>query len=74
MLRYPVGWTAPPRGYSKATRLLAGGLVVIFLGVVVVTTGVSLGTYCLTSDGGDQRELSGWLLSSERAPTTKLRP
>lgn len=74
-LRYPDGWSGTPRVYSPRTRMLAGALLMAFLGVVVVTTGVSLGGYCLTSHGGDYRALSGWLAdTSERAATTKVRP
>lgn len=38
-------------------RLLAIVLVVALLVVSVVTTVITLGDYCLTTDGGDVREL-----------------
>ena len=37
--------------------MLAGGLVAAFLFVSVVTTVRSLGSYCLTSDGGNTARL-----------------
>jgi hypothetical protein len=43
---------------SRAVAIL---LLVMFTATVVVTSTVSLGRYCLTSDGGDLRELAGRL-------------
>lgn len=38
-------------------RVVAGALVIAFLFVSVVTTVRSLGSYCLTSNGGDTTTL-----------------
>lgn len=46
---------ASPRVYPKALRILALVLLGIFLAVVVVTTSLSLGSYCLTTDAGSTR-------------------
>jgi hypothetical protein len=53
----PPGYRIGPRSYSRAQRLVAGSLAVIFTGVVVLTTAWSLGAYCLTSDGENTRQL-----------------
>jgi hypothetical protein len=42
-------------------RLLAAALLVLFLGAAVTTTVISLGRYCLTTDGSDTRALPGGL-------------
>ncbi len=44
--------------YSRKQRVVAGVLVTFFFLVAVVTTALSLGTYCLTTDGADTRALS----------------
>ena len=41
------------RRYSLMARVVATALVVVFTLVVAVTTVVSLGAYCLTSDGSN---------------------
>lgn len=43
---------ASPRVYPRSLRLLALLVIGIFLAVVVVTTSLSLGAYCLTTDAG----------------------
>jgi len=47
------------RRFSRFQRLLAGIFVALFLLVTVVTTVLSLGRYCLTTDAADTRALSG---------------
>ncbi|HVT16902.1 MAG TPA: hypothetical protein VHQ90_12090 [Thermoanaerobaculia bacterium] len=42
-------------------RLLAAALLLLFLGAAVTTTVISLGRYCLTTDGSDTRALPGGL-------------
>ena len=44
--------------YSRKQRVFAGVLVLFFFLVAVATTALSLGTYCLTTDGADTRALS----------------
>ena len=41
-----------PRIYPRGMRLAALAVLAIFLSVVVVTTALSLGAYCLTTDAG----------------------
>ena len=47
----------PPERYSRRQRALAGVLLVVFAAAAVVTTVLSLGSYCLTTDGADTRAL-----------------
>ncbi len=56
----PIGLTGIPpdfqarrRRYSLTARVVATALIVIFTLVATVTTVVSLGSYCLTSDGSN---------------------
>jgi hypothetical protein len=44
---------------AGGTRLAALVLLALFAFVTVATTVSSLGAYCLTTDGGDLRELPG---------------
>jgi len=53
----PPGYRIGPRTYSRMQRFVAGTLVAVFTGVVVLTTAWSLGAYCLTSDGENTRSL-----------------
>jgi len=46
----PEGFSQRPRRYGSALRIAAGLLIGAFLAVVCVTTAVSLGEYCLTTD------------------------
>jgi hypothetical protein len=46
----PVEFTQAARSYSFGSRALAIVLLSVFLSVVTVTTTLSLGRYCLTSD------------------------
>jgi hypothetical protein len=49
----PPGFQARRRRYSLTARVVATALIVVFALVVTVTTVVSLGSYCLTSDGSN---------------------
>jgi len=51
ILEQPDNDAARPRVYSRKIRLAALLLIAIFAAVVVVTTTLSLGAYCLTTDG-----------------------
>lgn len=66
LVRYPTDYEGRPRRYSKGLRLVAFMVLVVFAGVVVVTTGVSLGAYCLTSDAGNYAALADWLAGAGR--------
>jgi len=46
-----------PRRFSRRLRLLAGLLLALFFLGTVVTTVVSFGRYCLTTDATDTRAL-----------------
>ncbi len=48
-----------PRVYPKLLRVVALVVLGIFLAVVVVTTSLSLGAYCLTTDAGSLRPAPG---------------
>jgi hypothetical protein len=52
-------FVASPRRYSPRLRLLAVLLLALFFGATVVTTVVSLGRYCLTTDAANTRALPG---------------
>jgi hypothetical protein len=49
-------------------RLLAAALLLLFLGAAVTTTVLSLGGYCLTTDGPDTRALPGGLRPRRERP------
>jgi hypothetical protein len=57
LLETPADLAAMPRRFSRPLRLLAGLLLVLFLLGTMVTTVVSLGRYCLTTDSTDPRAL-----------------
>lgn len=57
VLEYPEGYEATPRQYGRGLRTVVWCLLALFAGVTIVTSAVSLGAYCLTSDGGDGRAL-----------------
>ena len=48
VVEFPAGYR--PRRLPPGLRLVAAGLLVAFVTVVAVTTGLSAGGYCLTSD------------------------
>lgn len=53
----PADFSSGPRRFSARLRLLAGLLLALFFLGTVVTTVVSLGRYCLTTDATDTRAL-----------------
>lgn len=57
LVEAPPDFTATPRRFSRPLRLFAGLLLVLFLLGTMVTTVVSLGRYCLTTDSTDTRAL-----------------
>jgi hypothetical protein len=57
LLETPADLAATPRRFSRPLRLLAGLLLALFLLGTMVTTVVSLGRYCLTTDSTDTRTL-----------------
>ncbi len=59
LLESPADFAASPRRFSRPLRLLAGALLAIFLAATVVSSVVSLGRYCLTTDAADTRLLHG---------------
>lgn len=61
----PVGLTVTSAGYASRSRRLslrlrvvAAALAILFAATVITSGVVSLGAYCLTSDGGDTRHLA----------------
>jgi len=54
---FPPSYSASRRHIPLPLRILAAALALVFAFVVVTTTVVSVGSYCLTSDGGDTRML-----------------
>jgi hypothetical protein len=62
----PASFVMSPRAYPRRVRILAGLLLGAFVAVVSVTTAVSLGAYCLTSDTVDTRALPDAYLRGER--------
>jgi hypothetical protein len=57
LLETPPELTAAPRRFSGRLRLLVALLLALFALGTVVTTVVSLGRYCLTTDSTDTRAL-----------------
>jgi len=55
----PEGFEAEPRRFSSGQRAFAWVVLVFFLAVTVVTSTLSLGRYCLTTDAADTRALPG---------------
>jgi hypothetical protein len=49
----PPGFRARRRRYSLMARVVATAVLALFALVATVTTVVSLGSYCLTSDGSN---------------------
>jgi hypothetical protein len=58
---HPEGFEAAPRRFTPGQRAFAWVVLVLFLAVIVVTSTVSLGRYCLTTDAADTRELPAGL-------------
>lgn len=61
LLELPDGFEASPRRFPRPLRVLAGLLLALFFAATVATGAVSLGRYCLTTDGADTRALPGGL-------------
>jgi hypothetical protein len=57
ILETPPDLPSSPRRFSRRLRLFAGLLLVFFLLGTMVTTVISLGRYCLTTDSTDTRAL-----------------
>ncbi|MEM7678573.1 MAG: hypothetical protein AAF449_21505 [Myxococcota bacterium] len=57
IVNYPQDYSARPRTYGGWMRTTATAVLIVFAVVVTVTTGVSLGAYCLTSDAGNTHAL-----------------
>ena len=57
LTRRPQGYRMTPRAYPRHQRWLAALLLGGFVFTVVATTVLSLGAYCLTSDGENTRAL-----------------
>ena len=57
VVEHPDGYEVTPRGYPAWLRTVAVAVLATFVLVVLVTSAVTLGAYCLTSDGGDGRLL-----------------
>jgi hypothetical protein len=53
----PPGFQAGRKHYSLTARVVATVVLAVFALVVTVTTVVSLGAYCLTSDGSNTAAL-----------------
>jgi len=53
LIEIPPGFQGRRRRYSLIARVVATVVVAVFALVVTVTTVVSLGSYCLTSDGSN---------------------
>ena len=53
IVEYPDDYESRPRGFSRPIRVFASLLLLLFFAATVV----SVGAYCLTSDGGDTRAL-----------------
>lgn len=57
LLERPDGFTPRARSYPRWQRWTVLAILAIFALATMVTTGASLGRYCLTTDGGDTRAL-----------------
>ncbi|MCA9517188.1 MAG: hypothetical protein KC635_19740 [Myxococcales bacterium] len=57
VVRYPDGWRASPRPASPLRRAFATALLALFAGATIVGTVVSLGRYCVTTDGANASAL-----------------
>ncbi len=67
VVEYPEGYETSPPKVSGPIRFFAALILLVFVVTTVVTTVVSLGRYCLTSDGGN---ISGLPASWEGTPTS----
>ena len=67
IVEYPEDYEASPRRYGRTLRLFAWFFLGFFALATFVTSALSLGAYCLTSDGGDVRAIVESPLLQERA-------
>jgi hypothetical protein len=58
VLHAPAGWRRPSAAASPRRRSLALVLLAIFAAMTLATGALSLGAYCLTSDGADGRRIA----------------
>jgi hypothetical protein len=58
LVHHPSGWTPSSEGGGSGRRSLAFTVALLFALVTLATGVLSLGAYCLTSDGGDGRALA----------------
>jgi hypothetical protein len=58
LLETPSDLVSTPRRFSRRLRLLAGLLLALFFLGTVVTTVISFGRYCSTTDATDTRALN----------------
>lgn len=59
ILETPSDLASTPRRFPRRLRLLAGLLLALFFLGTVVTTVISFGRYCSTTDATDTRALPG---------------
>ncbi len=57
LVELPDDYEVEPRRFSRRQRFAVGLLLFFFFAATVGTSIVSVGAYCLTSDGGDARAL-----------------
>ena len=57
IVEYPDGYAPPPRRLSRRRRLAVAVLLLFFAAATIGTAVLSLGAYCLTSQGADTRAL-----------------
>ena len=57
IVTYPSGFAPSGRPHRPLVRVAAALMLMVFVIVVVATTVLSLGRYCLTSDGNNTRAL-----------------
>ncbi len=57
VVEHPPGYATSARALPRPMRLAAAGILVAFLSVVAVTTAMSGGRYCLTSNAGSPSPL-----------------
>ncbi len=68
LVEHPEGYTSTPRRYPLWLRSFVLILLLVFGGVSVVTTVVSLGSYCLTTNTSDVRNLPERYRSGDTSP------
>ena len=70
LVEYPDDFTASPREIGRGLRGAVWALLIFFTVATVATSILSVGAYCLTSDGADTRSLHAAPLLSAPEPTT----